>query len=384
MNDITIISYPGPRNNLLLSLTDSRSKYMIPFGGKFRVVDFTIGNSYASEARMTIIYSNYEDELEEYVERYGPFKEMKFPPIKVVSREFSDIKFCYNLILDTNTDHYIIYNGDNPSIIDFTSLIQKYRAKRKDAVLFKLRFSERATMANTILVTNQKALLASVNKAIDEKRESPNIFEMIINLMVNNNIPTGLFDVYYWPLKNVPDYFFSNIEILRDPKLFSFLYNGTAVKGKINTDNIARIGLHAKIANSFISDGCEIKGTVTNSIIFPGVSIGEKTVLEESIVLPYAKIGTGSRIINSVIDEGRNADTEILSIGNGCKVGSNTEQIRNNDFPRSIFSSITLIGKNCNIPDGSVIGGACYVSSGLGGDYFSKRKYLYDGLSVIK
>lgn len=42
MDNVTIISYPGPKDNSLLSLTDTRSRYMLPFGGRFRVIDFTL------------------------------------------------------------------------------------------------------------------------------------------------------------------------------------------------------------------------------------------------------------------------------------------------------------------------------------------------------
>jgi len=384
MNDVTIISYPGTNNSSLLSLSGSRSKYMLPFGGKFRVVDFTIANSINSKVDKTIIYSDVEDDLGEYVENYGPFEGMKFPPVRVISGEYSNIRFCYNLIMDSNTDYYIIYNGDNPSIIDFSELVRNFKSRRKTAVLYKLRFAKKATMAYTILIANQKKILEVVNAAIDEGRESPNMFEMIINMMLNRRIDISVFDVQYWPLSNIPDYYFSNIEVLRNPDIFAFLYRGERVATKIQTSGIARIGMNARIVNSFISDGCEINGEVLNSIVFPGVRIGDWTVIRDSIILPYVRIGSRSNIAKTVIDENLNREVEHLNIGNNCRVGSDGDQIKNNDFPRSIFKSITLIGKDCDIPDSSAIGSACYVSSGLGRDYFFKRKHLYDGLSVTE
>src|SRR4030042_3719251 len=127
MDNVSIISYPGAKDNSLLSLTQDRSRYMLPFGGKFRVIDFTLRNSFSAGARNTMIYSTIDDGIEDYVERYGPFKDMKFPPIKIVTRDYSDINTCYQLILDSNTRYYIIYNGDNPSIIDFQNILNKFR-----------------------------------------------------------------------------------------------------------------------------------------------------------------------------------------------------------------------------------------------------------------
>lgn len=134
-----------------------------------------------------------------------------------------------------------------------------------------------------------------------------------------------------------------------------------------------------------MSDGCDVHGTIINSIIYPGVYIGEKSIVQDSIVLPFARIGDGTRITRTIVDERMNfqQEYEYPNIGNHCIVGSDYEQLKNNDFPRSIFSSITLIGKDCKIPDGSRIGGACYVASGKGEEYFMRGKHLYDGLSIV-
>jgi ADP-glucose pyrophosphorylase len=337
-------------------------------------------------ARSTIIYNNYDDDLGEYVERYGPFKEQKFPPIKVVSKDYSDIRTCYALIMDSNTEYYIIYNGDNPAIIDFTEIENKYRSTGKEAVLFKLRYLEAASLANTILITNQKALLEVINTAIDENRQSPNIFEMIINMMLNRGIPTDSFDVHCWPPRNIPEFYAYNMDIIKNPAFFNIIFRDSGMKSMIKVNGIARVGVHGKINNSFISDGCEIDGTIFNSVIFPGAVIGEKSVVRDSIVLPFARIGAGTRIIKSIIDEKTifNPEDSSFNIGNGCHVGSEHEQIKNNEFPRSIYNSITLIGRDSKIPDGVRVGGACYVAPGLGENYFIKSKHLYDGLSITR
>ena len=70
MEDVTIISYPSTEQYQLLSLAEGRSRYMLPFCGKFRVVDFILGNARQSGARRTIIYSDVEDDLTGYVNRW--------------------------------------------------------------------------------------------------------------------------------------------------------------------------------------------------------------------------------------------------------------------------------------------------------------------------
>ncbi|TAL36609.1 MAG: hypothetical protein EPN93_07225 [Spirochaetes bacterium] len=394
MKDFTIISYPGANEASLLSLAEKRSRYMLPFGGRYRVVDFTIRNSVAAGAQRTIIYSSVEDSLADYVEHYGPFKHQKFPAIRVVSRRHSDIQFCYNLIMDANTDYYVIYAGDNPSIIDFSSVVERYRKKRAGAALFTLKLSQRESMAHGILVTNQKTLLEVVNGAMEERRHSPNIFEMIINVMINRGIRRESLEARYWPVKNVPEYYQVNMDIMRSKVLFETVFSDRSLKSQLRSEKVAFLGPHAKIINSFISDGCQVHGTVQNSIVFPGVEIGERAVVRDSILLPFCRIGAGARVFSSVIDEKtlpvpeiaqdgtKKTPPDFFTVGAHCYVGSETEGLKNNDFPRSLFKSITLIGRDCEIPDASRIGGACYIAPGLGREYFLKSRYLYDGLSV--
>jgi len=359
---------------------------MLPIGGKFRVVDFTLRNSFASGARTTIIYNNLEDDLEKHVEQYGPFGDMKFPPIKVITREYSDIKVCYNLILESNTEYYIIYNGDNPSIIDFAKIIKKYKSKRTGAVLFKLNMNGRSTMAYTVLVSDQKTLLNVIRTAIKQKKTAPNIFEMIINILINRGISKSSSEAYYWPIKNVPEYYDLNRRIIQDPEIFGLLYREKMLKNDVLQQGHAYVGRQGKVITSFISDYCTINGTVENSILYPGVEVGEHTVVKDSIILPYNKIGSGVRILRTILDERteRNPDLEYLNVGNSCKIGSSEEHIKNNDFPQSLFFSITLIGKNCRIFEGARIGGGCYVASGQGSQFLGAKKFLYDGTSLLK
>jgi glucose-1-phosphate adenylyltransferase len=384
MNDCTIISYPGSGSASLLSLTEARSQYMLPFAGRFRVVDFTLRNSFSSGARNTILYNNVDDDLEDYVSLYGPFEDPKFPPVKVVSRKYSDIGIFYNLILDSNTHYYILYNGDNPSIIDFGRVMERFKEKKARAMLFRLPVEGKHSMAYKALVADQKTLLKVINQAMKERRESPNIFEMIINVLINRGIDKSSIHGHYWPLRSVTDYYMLNREIIQNAEIFGLLYHEKIIQSKILADGYAVIGREAKVTRSFISDFCSINGTVDNSIIFPGVFIGRGSTVIDSILLPYVRIGEGSRIEHAIIDERikREPGDESFDIGTSCRIGSSEEHIKNKDYSRSLFESVTLIGKDCRIAEGARIGGGCYVASGLG-EEFMRKKFLYDGESLV-
>jgi glucose-1-phosphate adenylyltransferase len=246
-------------------------------------------------------------------------------------------------------------------------------------------------MAHTILVTGQKYLLSIIKSAIKSKQSSPNIFEMIINTMINNGIKNESINAFYWPMKTVPDYYNINMEILKNYNISSLIYHKSPIKSFITEKGQAVIGVNAKIANSIISDNCRIYGTVMNSIIFPGVEIGENTHVKDSIILPNAIIGSGSYITKTIIDERTDIKIEndttdsavkFPNIGNKCYIGTSDGQMKNNEFS-SLNGSLTLIGKNCRIPNEAKVGGACYIASGKGESYFQKNKHLYNGLSIL-
>jgi ADP-glucose pyrophosphorylase len=400
MIDATIISYSRSQNDSLLSLTESRSRYMLPFGGCFRVADFTIRNAINSGAKKSIIFNDIQDELEEYVSRYSSISNLT--DLKVVTKEFSDIKFCQHLISESNSAYYIIYNGDNPSIIDFSKIINKFENNTSKATLFKLKLSGTASMAHTILICGKKYLEDIIRKAIKSRQSSPNVFEMIINIMINKGIKNESLDAYYWPMKNVADYYYLNMEILKNQAISSLIFFKSPVKSFITMKGQAVLGANAKVANSIVSDNCKIFGTVMDSILFPGVEVGENTIIKNSIILPNNIIGPGSYIIKTIIDERTDRTVKIennsvkennennniqnivpyFNVGSRCNIGTSDGLIKNSEFP-SLTGSISLIGKNCRIPEGVRIGGACYIASGKGESYFQKNKHLYNGLSVL-
>jgi len=384
MEDVTIISYPSTEQYQLLSLTEGRSRYMLPFCGKFRVVDFILGNATQSGARRTIIYSDVEDDLAAYVNRYGPFEDEKFPPVKVLTGGFSDARFTYNLIMDSNTSFYIIYNGDNPSLIDFAKLMQRFRKSRAHSVLYKLKFNGKATMAHRVLVVRQRVLLDVIDRAIKDRSSSPSVFEMIINNLINKGIRKDTFPIYCWPIHSVAEYYRHNMEILQNKEMVDEIFYNSLLESKIKFYGYASLGGNANVKGSFISDGCEIHGVVENSILFPGVHVGEKAVIRDSIVLPYNRIGEGARITRSIIDERTEEEPENqvwVNIGR-CRIGTDTRQLKSSTYPRALYNSVTLIGKNCTLPEGVNVGGASYVASGKTEIDFQKKKYIYDGLSL--
>mgnify|MGYP003472855766 CR=1 FL=1 len=132
MSGFTIISYPTQNSDNLLSLTDSRSRYMLPIGGRFRVIDFTIRNSVSSHANGTIIFNSHDDLLQQYLDEYSVESLEKNPhKITVYPFKTSDFESVLEALANTEKSYFVLYNGDNPSIINLSAVFEKFKEKRK-------------------------------------------------------------------------------------------------------------------------------------------------------------------------------------------------------------------------------------------------------------
>jgi ADP-glucose pyrophosphorylase len=384
MSGFTIISYPAQKNNSLLSLADDRSRYMLPFGGRYRVVDFTIRNSVASGAEGTIIFDNYEDNLIQYVEDYSTESgNADLHRISVYQFNTSDMKSVLNIISKTETSYFVLYNGDNPSIINMADVFNKFKLSRKRSLLIKLRINGRATMAYKVVICDKKTLISHIKKAIRDKSRSLNLFETVINSLIHKGIGTTTLDAFYWTINSVTEYYFLNREIIWNTEISAALSKDRFIKSNIKMNRFALLDEKGSIKKSFISDHCYINGKVENSIIFPGVDIEEGSVITDSIILPFVKIGPGARITNSIIDESTITDNDRYNAGINCRIGNEEKYMKNNDFPEVLNSSITLIGKNNYVKENGIIGAACYITSGKAEQYFTERARLNDGDSVL-
>jgi len=385
MSGFTIISYPTPNSANLLSLTDSRSRYMLPIGGRFRIIDFTIRNSVSSHANETIIFNSHEDQLQQYLDEYS-VESLEKNPHKTTVYPFdpSDIESVLEALTQTETSYFVLYNGDNPSIINLSALFEKFKASRKKSLLIKLKINEKASMAYKVVICDKKTLISLIKKSLKEKNKSLHFFEMIINTLIHTGINTTTLDAHYWPINSVTDYYSLNREIIWNKEISDTLTREKIIKSKIKSDRFALLDEKCAVKNSFISDYCYINGKVENSIIFPGVDIEEGAVVIDSIILPFVKIGPGARIINSIIDESTEPEENRYNAGANCRIGSDEKHIKNNNFPNTLNSSITLVGKNNYIKENTFIGAACYVASGSAGEYFTEKTRLNDGDSILK
>ena len=138
----------------------------------------------------------------------------------------------------------------------------------------------------------------------------------------------------------------------------------------------ARFVSGCKVHASMISAGCIIEGTVTNSVLSPGVWVRKGAVVNNSVIFH-----------DSVIEEGAKVDLAICDkrvyVREGAVVGQGEDlHVANRLFPKHLYTGITLVGKEARVPAHAHIGRNCRVTYGFNEDDSRDALELADGESI--
>ncbi len=137
----------------------------------------------------------------------------------------------------------------------------------------------------------------------------------------------------------------------------------------------ARIAAGSKISRSMISAGCVIEGEVVNSVLSPGVQVGPGCLIRDSIILHDCVIEEGAIVDLAIMDKR-------VKIGKGAVVGKgHNKNIPNSKYPEHLYTGISLVGKEAEVPPGTIIGRNCIINPWCKQNDF-KDKVLQDGATI--
>lgn len=162
----------------------------------------------------------------------------------------------------------------------------------------------------------------------------------------------------YWEdVGTVESYWRTSLDLLSDDAGIDLNDLGWLVYTRSEERPPARIGPDARISRSMISHGCVIDGTVEHSILSPGVRVGAGARVRDSIVMFDAVIGPGAQLDRAIIDK------EAV-IGADARIGVGDDDTPNRDEPERLYAGLTLVGKRARVPAGVEIGRNCRIDPG--------------------
>ena len=347
----------GGQGSRLKVLTENTAKPAVPFGGKYRIIDFPLSNCVNSGIDTVGILTQYQPlELNEYIGNGQPWglnkahsRAQVLPPYERHDKKSGWYKGTANAIYQNidfidryNPDYVLVLSGDHIYKMDYAAMIA-YHEKNdasctiavrtvplKEASRFGIlntnpdntiyEFEEKPKVPKStnasmgIYVFNWDVLRAALIADEDDETSSNDFGKNIIPNLLNqgHKMMAYNFDSYWKDVGTIDSLWEANMELLGKNPEFDIRGNERSkIYARNNALPSSYIDAGAKTVNCFIAEGSEIYGSVTHSIISVGCTVGAGAVVEDSVVMPGVTIEPGAIVRHAILGEnsrvGRNA-----------------------------------------------------------------------------
>lgn len=409
----------GGQGSRLGILTANKAKPAVNFGGKYRIIDFPLSNCVNSGVSTVGVLTQYMPlSLNRHIgigipwdlDRRNGGVTILAPHTKVgeqgewYSGTANAIYQNIDFIDQSDPEYVLILSGDHIYKMDYSKMLKFHKDNNCDVTIAVLEVDMSEASRFGIMnadekdkiyefeekPANPKSNLASMGIYIftwDKLRkaliEDSNVHpdsdfgKHIIPKMLDegNVLYAYRFRDYWKDVGTIESYWAANMELIRTVPDFN-LYEDF---WKIYTNNDHQppqyTDKEAAVKRSLVSEGCEVYGTVENSVISPYVIIKKGAVVKDSIIMESCVIGENTYLDRCILDQN-------VTVGDNVKIGVG-ENTPNEDKPNIYNTGITVIGNDTTVPEGVTIGKNCVISGKTDIDDYTDSA-LSSGKSVIK
>ena len=376
----------GGQGSRLYVLTEKTAKPAVPFGGKYRIIDFPLSNCVNSGIDTVGILTQYQPlELNEYIGNGQPWNLNKthscaqvLPPYERHDKKQGWYKGTANAIYQNidfidrfDPEYVVVLSGDHIYKMDYSKMVANHEkngsactiAVRNVPLEEASRFGILNTNPdNTIYEFEEKpkkpkstnasmgiycftwkvmreALIADEENPDSSNDFGKNIIPMLLadghKLMAYN------FDGYWKDVGTIASLWEANMDLLGKNPAFN-------IRGDERTKIYARnsalpssyIDEAAKVVGSFVAEGCEVYGTVRHSVVSIGCTIGKDALIEDSVVMPGVVVESGAIVRHAILGE----DSKV------CR-----NAVVGGAFAPDEKKKISVAGKGVVIPENAVL-----------------------------
>ncbi len=347
----------GGQGSRLQPLTASLAKPAVPFGGKYRIIDFTLSNCVTSGIDTVGVLTQYQPlVLSEYIGNGQPWDlDRNFggvhilPPFQAkkggawyrgtANAVWQNRQF----IRQFSPDYVLVLSGDHIYRMDYREMLNSHIANGADATIAAIRVPEKEASRFGILSANEtgritafeekpakpKGDLASMGiyifnteyllrylEADDNDPASANDFgKNVITAMLKDGggLYAYRFSGYWRDVGTLESLWQANMDLIGAAPAFD-LFGEEAICSRSEALAPQEICEGAKVCDSIISDGCRIEGEVTSSVLSPGVVVGKGATVRNSVVMRGAVIESDAIVEYAILDES-------VRVPDGARIG---------------------------------------------------------------
>ena len=340
----------GGQGSRLHVLTRKTAKPAVPFGGKYRIIDFPLSNCVNSGIDTVGILTQYQPlELNEYIGNGQPWGLNKthscaqvLPPYERNDKKSGWYEGTANAIYKNidfvdrfDPDYVVVLSGDHIYKMDYNAMVEYHVANNASCTIavrnVPLAEASRFGILNTnpdnsiyefeekpkqpkstnasmgIYCFNWKVLREALIADEEDPNSSKDFGKNIIPNLLNagHKMMAYPFDGYWKDVGTISSLWEANMELLGKKPEFN-------LRGGKNETIYARnsalpssyIDEDAKIVDSLVAEGCEVYGTVKHSVVSIGCTIGKNVLVEDAVVMPGVIIEDGAIVRNCILGEG--------------------------------------------------------------------------------
>ncbi|HCU08583.1 MAG TPA: glucose-1-phosphate adenylyltransferase [Clostridiales bacterium] len=382
--DMVAMLLAGGQGSRLGVLTKDVAKPAVPFGGKYRIIDFPLSNCINSDIDTIGVLTQYQPmELNAYIGNGQPwdldrmYGGARILPPYVRGKEGEWYKGTANAIYQNipyleqySPNYVIILSGDHVYKMNYRWMLDHHIKKDADCTIAVIEVPIEEASRFGVMNTNENLRITEFEEKPAEPKSNlasmgvyifnwPTLKEYLIRDEEDpksskdfgkNVIPAMLTDskrlyaykyLGYWKdVGTIESLWEANMDLLKEKvslELYDPRWKIYARNGNLPPQYIGR---HANMKESHVSEGCSIEGTVENSIIFPNVTIKKGAVVRHSVVMSSTTVEENAEVHYAIIAEG-------VTIGEGAGIGTELDE--------AAIPAISVVADRVSISSGTRI-----------------------------
>jgi len=384
----------GGVGSRLCLLSERRAKPAVPFGGKYRIIDFTLSNCVNSGIFDVGVLTQYRPtSLNEHIgigrpwdldRTHGGIQLLQPAPGAAQSDWYQGTAdaIYQNLmhLKRRRVDEVLILSGDHIYKMDYNVLYAFHRRNRAMLTVAVTEVPEKDVSQFGILETEPNGRVTAFKEKprgpVTSRLASMGVYlfdrDALIRWLVEDAADSesshdfgkdvlpravargeGVFAYrfpHYWQdVGTLDSYYEANMAFLSAKPPLD-LHDASWIIHTQSADRPpVRFQPGTQVHNSMVTNGCVLAGEVTNSVLFPGVHISPGAVVRDSILMHDVVVGPGAILDRAIVDK------EAV-IGAEARVGHGDELLPNRACPEHLSSGLVVVGKRARLPEGIVIG----------------------------
>lgn len=372
----------GGQGSRLYALTNNIAKPAVPFGAKYRIIDFPLSNCINSGIDTVGVLTQYQPlMLNEYIGNGQPWDlDRNFGGVHILSPYQKKAKSAWyegtanaiyqnlNFIKMYNPEYVLILSGDHIYKMDYSKMLKAHIDTNADCTIAAIEVPLKEASRFGILNTNPdgsiyefeekpkqpKSTLASMGvyiftaeklyKYLEEDENDPesskdfgkNVLPAMLN--AGEHMFAYKFEGYWKDVGTISSLWEANMDLLDEQPTFDVADSSWKIHSRNPLAPPEYLGEKAEVKNSMIALGCEVYGTVEKSILSSNVVVEEGAVVKDSVIMSGTVVKSGAVVNYAIIDED-------VTVGEKAVIGEDKE----------IAKGIAVLGRGINVGAGASV-----------------------------